>query len=88
MTLKEAIGETTNNTSESELLKDAFFEIAGGKEGIDTRYLGNFINKHRDRVIGGLKLKHAGTYKHAAKWKIEEVDPVNSFFDKDDGATE
>jgi hypothetical protein len=62
----------SGSTKTAILLNDAFVEIAGEKERINARYLGNYLNKHRDRVIGDLQLKHAGTYQHAAKWKIEK----------------
>jgi hypothetical protein len=59
---------TDSSTNELLSLRDACEDIAGNDSGyINTKLLGNFINKYRDKVLDGLKLEHAGTYQRAVK---------------------
>lgn len=68
MTLRQAVDGVTRIDQEQKfMLREAFNDIAKSHDDIDTTKLGNWINKHKDRVIDGLKLVEAGSYRHAKK---------------------
>jgi hypothetical protein len=57
----------------NEGLLEALVAVAGRKTEIDTRALGWWLRKHKDRVIDCLRLSSAGNEDHYVRWKVEKV---------------
>jgi len=67
-TVKEAVN------ADDEALRDALMEVAGTNSGsISARKVGNYLSKHRDRIVDGLQLRHMGVRKRAAVWTVRPV---------------
>jgi hypothetical protein len=59
-------------------LYDLLVEVAGDalNRKINSRSLGNYFAKHRDRVVDGLCLRQGGTRQRVALWYVEDVGGV------------
>jgi hypothetical protein len=61
--------------SHSGTLRTALEAVAVGRhKEIDSRSLGWWLRRTRDRVLGGLRLEAVGTESGSARWRIVEVD--------------
>jgi hypothetical protein len=58
------------NDTKPELL-DALLEIAGEGRNINSRRLGRWVERHRDRMVDELKIVEAGKYNGLRMWKIQ-----------------
>ena len=59
-------------------LYDLLVEVAGDavQRKINNRSLGSYFSKHKDRIVGGLCLRSAGTRQNTAIWHIEDIDGI------------
>ena len=54
----------------------AIENIAGDRQSINTRRLGNWLSQHADRHLDGRWLVNAGTSHSAVKWQVQCETPV------------
>lgn len=55
----------------SKELKDALAEVAREvKGGLNTRRIGKWLTKYKERTEGGFRVEKDGTYNRATKWKV------------------
>lgn len=59
-------------------LRDLLIDASGDpiRDKINTRSLGNYFAKHKDRVVAGLCLRAGGTKQNVALWYVEATDPA------------
>jgi len=70
VTVAEAVRESDTHPD----LKAAFFDQAGdSKGGIRTKSLGRFLEKHADRIEGGLRIERAGDRQGKALWRVRRI---------------
>jgi hypothetical protein len=81
-TIKRAIQEAREHTTNPELkdrravLLEAMEAIAGERgDIINARVLGNWIARHKGRIVDGLCFEEAGTTRRATLWKVVERKP-------------
>ena len=65
-------GQTTNEWHDLQDAISAFDARYAGK-GLNTRAIGDAFRRIEGRIIDGLRLVRAGTYKHAVQWCIHVV---------------
>ncbi len=51
----------------------ALLEIAGKRGEVDSRILGNYLSKNRDRIEDGMRIEKKGKGKHGALWSVTKV---------------
>jgi hypothetical protein len=76
-TVSEAIAHLKDHPSACQALRNAMVELAPPGKEMDSRRLGDLIRSLQNAVHGGLIIKHAGVFHHAAKWRVESADPTN-----------
>ncbi|ABM61933.1 hypothetical protein [Halorhodospira halophila] len=54
-------------------LLEALQEIAGEPERINRRRLGRWIERHAGRVIDGLRIEEAGSWRSRRQWRVQPV---------------
>jgi len=67
--IRQAEIESNFNPEKPEL-QDALLEIAGEGKNINSRRLGRWIERNRDRIVGDLKIISGGPSSRAKVWKI------------------
>ncbi|MBD3336436.1 MAG: hypothetical protein GF355_13055 [Candidatus Eisenbacteria bacterium] len=79
LTAAELVKEAGLDEKESGLepsktaLCDALKELAEGRTGISTRVLGNYLQKHANRIEGGLKVEPVAKKSRATIWRVVAV---------------
>ncbi|HEV2610615.1 MAG TPA: hypothetical protein VGU61_10145 [Noviherbaspirillum sp.] len=63
---------------ETDDLRDLLEEIAGERDGINSRRLGRWIKRHAGRIVHDLKLVRAPINQNAESWRVESVISVSS----------
>lgn len=74
--VREAVEKSYNNTELSEALND----IAGDKQGINHKSLGQWIKRNSNRIVDGMKFVKGTSTRNALTWKVESVSSVSSVF--------
>ena len=55
-------------------LRDALLKVAGAGGEVNSRMLGNWLAKYKDRIVGGLRFEQPGTRDGVAVWQLAEAD--------------
>jgi hypothetical protein len=58
----------------NEALREALLVVAGEGGAINSRRLGKWLAANKDRIVGGLRIAHAGESSGVAQWRLERVD--------------
>ncbi len=64
--------ELNFNDVNPELL-DALLEIAGEGHSVNSRRLGRWVERNRDRMVDSLKIVEAGKYNGLRMWKLQSI---------------
>lgn len=80
-TIKRAVEETRAFTKDDEPLNqkraallDAMEDVAGDRNGINTRQLGKWISDKANRIVNGLRFENHGTAHHAVLWQAASIE--------------
>ena len=58
----------------NEPLRDAILSVAASRGSVDTRLLGNWLKRQRDRVVGGFILTiETGNTAGSARWRVRKI---------------
>ena len=74
--IKRAVQEAREYTRDPDLgrrraaLFEALEAVAGERGNINHRILGNWLARHKGRVVGDLRFEEAGESHHATLWKV------------------
>ena len=84
-TSADAVRKATNGSGSS-ALRDALDPVCGGPGGLNTKRLGRYLLRYRDRVIDGMVMRREDDRaNNSARWRVESVDKAGDIpgFDDD-----
>jgi hypothetical protein len=80
--LREMLTRTATLTSRSDEFKEVLLDIAGDRDRVSTRKLGQWLRRQVGRVVGGLRLIKLPVRRNSSTWRVESVVSVVSVADR------